>query len=159
MIIITRIFYELFVKPTSLCLQTKVRKMAGPDVAEQVDDMICVMDKVVGSQMDTIIILLVGWLLFGAVIFLVSHLIYSTISTEPASSVSTIPLLSVSPPSDLPEVTGADENHVNYVKVNVLHSTDPESTQAQHSSGHLSSDFKCDPWKTENSLQSRLLPM
>ena len=42
--------------------------MAGPDIAEQVDEMICVMDKVVGSQMDTIIILLVGWLLFGAVI-------------------------------------------------------------------------------------------
>ena len=95
----------------------KVRTMVGPDIAEQVDDMICVMDKVVGSQMDTIIILLVGWLLFGAVIFLVSHLIYSTINTEPASSLSTIPLLSVSPPSDLPEVTGADENHVNYVKV------------------------------------------
>ena len=100
--------------------------MVGPDIAEQVDDMICVMDKVVGSQMDTIIILLVGWLLFGAVIFLVSHLIYSTINTEPASSLSTIPLLSVSPPSDLPEVTGADENHVNYVKVekilNISHS-------------------------------------
>ena len=92
--------------------------MVGPDIAEQVDDMICVMDKVVGSQMDTIIILLVGWLLFGAVIFLVSHLIYSTINTDPPSS--TIPSLSVSPPSDLPEVTGADENHVNYMKVNIL---------------------------------------
>ena len=95
--------------------------MVGPDIAEQVDDMICVMDKVVGSQLDTIIILLVGWLLFGAVIFLVSHLIYSTINTEPSSSASTIPLLSVSPPSDLPEVRGSDENHVSYVKVNILY--------------------------------------
>ena len=65
--------------------------MAGPDIAEQVDEMICVMDKVVGSQMDTIIILLVGWLLFGAVIFLVSHLVYSTINTEPASGSLTAP--------------------------------------------------------------------
>ena len=95
--------------------------MAGPDIAEQVDEMICVMDKVVGSQLDTIIILLVGWLLFGAVIFLVSHLIYSTINTEPSTSPSIIPILSVSPPSDIPEVTGADQNHVNYVKVNNLY--------------------------------------
>ena len=106
---------------TYLCLSDKVHRMAGPDIAEQVDDMICVMDKVVGSQLDTIIILLVGWLLFGAVIFLVSHLIYSTINTEPSSSASTIPLLSVSPPSDLPEVRGSDENHVSYVKVNILY--------------------------------------
>ena len=70
---------------------TSTEGMAGPDIAEQVDEMICVMDKVVGSQMDTIIILLVGWLLFGAVIFLVSHLVYSTINTEPASGSLTAP--------------------------------------------------------------------
>ena len=88
--------------------------MGGDDIAEQVDDLICVMDKVVGSQVDTIVILLVGWLLFGGVIFLVSHLIYSTISTEPVS----VPVVSVSPPCDLPQINGQDQNHVNYVKVN-----------------------------------------
>ena len=94
--------------------------MGGPDIAEQVDDLICVMDKVVGSQADTIIILLVGWLLFGGVIFLVSHLIYSTITTEPVSAVlTTIPVVSVSPPSDLPHVAGQDQNHVHYIKVNI----------------------------------------
>ena len=51
------------------------------DLAEQVDDLICVVDKVVGSQMDTVLVLLVGWVMFGAVIFLVSHLIYSTLNT------------------------------------------------------------------------------
>ena len=91
--------------------------MGGADIAEQVDDLICVMDKVVGSQADTIVILLVGWLLFGGVIFLVSHLIYSTISTEPGLPLSPLPVVSVSPPSDLPLVTGQDQSHVNYVKV------------------------------------------
>ena len=95
--------------------------MGGADIAEQVDDLICVMDKVVGSQADTIVILLVGWLLFGGVIFLVSHLIYSTISTEAGPAViSSIPLVSVSPPCDLPHVAGQDQNHINYIKARTV---------------------------------------
>ena len=35
-----------------------------------------------GSQLDTALVLLAGWLLLGAVVFLVSHLILSTLSTE-----------------------------------------------------------------------------
>ena len=34
-----------------------------------------------------------------------------------SSLAGTLPVLSVSPPSDLPEVAGEEENHVNYVKV------------------------------------------
>ena len=90
------------------------------DAAEQVDDLICVMDKVVGSQMDTVLVLLAGWLLFGAVIFLVSHLIYSTLNTSSDttdSSSSAIPSLSVSPPSEIPPVTGSDPAAVQFTQV------------------------------------------
>jgi len=90
------------------------------DLAENVDDLICVVDKVVGSQMDTILVLLVGWVMFGAVIFLVSHLIYSTLNTEagsPSSSLSSsIPSLSVSPPCDIPPVLGQDQHSVKYIQ-------------------------------------------
>ena len=94
------------------------------DLAENVDDLICVVDKVVGSQMDTILVLLVGWVMFGAVIFLVSHLIYSTLNTEagsPSSSLSSsIPSLSVSPPCDIPPVLGQDQHSVKYIQGLVL---------------------------------------
>lgn len=108
------------------------------DGAEAVDDLICVMDKVVGSQMDTVLVLLAGWLLFGAVIFLVSHLIYSTLSTtnDTADHGSTIPTLSVSPPSDVPSVTGADPSAVNYTQVKCKAKKSPVM-----SNPHIAGDF------------------
>jgi len=96
-----------------------VDKDQGSDVAEQVDDLICVVDKVVGSQMDTVLVLLVGWLMFGAVIFLVSHLIYSTLNTgqDTVGSVSaSIPTLSVSPPSCQFPVEGNDPDCVRFIQ-------------------------------------------
>ena len=80
--------------------------MGGEDRAEQVDDLICVMDKVMGSQVDTLLVLLAGWLLFGLVVFLVSHLIYSTLHT--GDSTAPAPSLLVSPPSDPVPVSGPD---------------------------------------------------
>ena len=88
--------------------------MGGEDRAEQVDDLICVMDKVMGSQVDTLLVLLAGWLLFGLVVFLVSHLIYSTLHT--GGSPAPAPSLLVSPPSDPVPVSGPDPGAVTYIQ-------------------------------------------
>ena len=85
--------------------------MGGDDRAEQVDDLICVMDKVMGSQVDTLLVLLAGWLLFGLVVFLVSHLIYSTLNTGESPG----PSLVVSPPCDPVPVAG-DPGAVTYIQ-------------------------------------------
>ena len=84
------------------------------DRAEQVDDLICVMDKVMGSQVDTLLVLLAGWLLFGLVVFLVSHLIYSTLSTGDPTVLG--PSLVVSPPSEPVPVSGSDPHAVQYIQ-------------------------------------------
>jgi len=54
----------------------------GEDLADRLDDLICAWDKVVGTDLDTIVLLLLGWLGFGGVIFVVSHFIYSTIGKD-----------------------------------------------------------------------------
>jgi len=56
--------------------------MMGEDLADRLDDLICAWDKVVGTDLDTIVVLLLGWLGFGGVIFVVSHFIYSTIGKD-----------------------------------------------------------------------------
>ena len=89
--------------------------MGGEDRAEQVDDLICVMDKVMGSQVDTLLVLLAGWLLFGLVVFLVSHLIYSTLHTGD-SNINSAPSLLVSPPCDPVPVSGSDPGAVTYIQ-------------------------------------------
>ena len=48
-----------------------IQTMGGEDRAEQVDDLICVMDKVMGSQVDTLLVLLAG-----------SHLAVDTAAVE-----------------------------------------------------------------------------
>ena len=79
----------------------------GEDLAERVDDLICAWDKVVGTELDTVVMLLLGqkkktpfkqngllnlyfftsgWLGFGGLIFAVSHLVYT--SMGPADNVS-----------------------------------------------------------------------
>jgi len=56
--------------------------MMGEDLADRLDDLICAWDKVVGTDLDTIVLLLLGWLAFGGVIFVLSHFIYSTIGKD-----------------------------------------------------------------------------
>ena len=79
----------------------------------------------------------VGWLVFGGVIFLISHLIYSTLgaadvedasysppsnippfhSSSPSSPPSLVPALSLSPPShpSHPVAVGSDQDCVTFV--------------------------------------------
>ena len=90
--------------------------MGGEDRAEQVDDLICVMDKVMGSQVDTLLVLLAGWLLFGLVVFLVSHLIYSTLNTGDSTALAPGPSVLVSPPGEVIPVTGPDQGAVQYIQ-------------------------------------------
>ena len=99
-------------KLTSYDIQT----MGGEDRAEQVDDLICVMDKVMGSQVDTLLVLLAGWLLFGLVVFLVSHLIYSTLNTGDSTALAPGPSVVVSPARELIPVSGPDPGSVNYIQ-------------------------------------------
>ena len=82
------------------------------------------------------LVLLAGWLLFGLVVFLVSHLIYSTLRyctvlyctvlyctvlTYPTLSTgeqaAPLPTVSVSPPGDAVPVQGADQDSVQFVQV------------------------------------------
>jgi len=65
----------------------------GEDLAERVDDLICAWDKVVGTELETVVILLLGWLGFGGLIFGVSHFVYSSIGPGDTSfsSPATIP--------------------------------------------------------------------
>jgi hypothetical protein len=80
----------------------------GEDLAERLDDLICAWDNVVGTEMDTVLMLLLGeekkppfkqnshllnlnffisgWLGFGGLIFAVSHLVYTSIG--PVDNVS-----------------------------------------------------------------------
>ena len=90
--------------------------MGGEDRAEQVDDLICVMDKVMGSQVDTLLVLLAGWLLFGLVVFLVSHLIYSTLNTGDSTALAPGPSVLVTPPREPIPVTGPDPGAVQYIQ-------------------------------------------
>jgi len=113
------------------------------DLADRLDDLICAWDKVVGTELDTVVLLLLGWLGFGAVIFLISHLIYSTLGTveddsysspahiptyQPLQSQSNnvnpslsppdlVPTMSSSPPlhPSLPEPVGSDPDCVAFV--------------------------------------------
>jgi len=61
----------------------------GEDIADRLDDMICAWDKVVGTELDTLVILLLGWLGFGGLIFTVSHIVYTTIGTSENVSLPT----------------------------------------------------------------------
>ena len=99
-------------KLTSYDIQT----MGGEDRAEQVDDLICVMDKVMGSQVDTLLVLLAGWLLFGLVVFLVSHLIYSTLNTGDSTVLATGPSVVVSPAREPVPVSGPDPGATQYIQ-------------------------------------------
>ena len=124
------------------------------DVADGLDDLICAWDKVVGTDVETVVVLLlgkllnnkniipmpnsIGWLVFGGVIFLISHLIYSTLGTadvedayssppahippfqgssSPSSPPSLVPALSLSPPShpSHPVAVGSDQDCVTFV--------------------------------------------
>ena len=91
----------------------------GEDLAERVDDLICAWDQVVGTELDTVVMLLLGkktlfntnsfatfkiyffiqgWLGFGGLIFTVSHLLYTSIG--PADNVS------LSSPAAIPPFQG-----------------------------------------------------
>ena len=89
----------------------------GEDLADKVDDFICAWDKVVGTDIDTLVVLILGenhsnimlcchvvilmflgWLGFGGVIFTVSHLVYSTLGPGDSSSMS--------PPPSIPPYKG-----------------------------------------------------
>ena len=112
--------------------------MVVEDLADKVDNLICVWDKVVGSDIETVVILLLGmrtysindyrllmimsgWLVFGGVIFLISHLIYSTLGTEDEVSSppppDLVPTLAVSPPlhPDHPVAVGHPQHSVTFV--------------------------------------------
>ena len=112
--------------------------MVVEDLADKVDDLICAWDKVVGTDLETVVILLLGmreywnndykswmilsgWLVFGGVIFLISHLIYSTLGTEDEVSSppppDLVPTLAVSPPlhPDHPVAVGHHQHSVIFV--------------------------------------------
>ena len=74
----------------------------GEDLADKVDDFICAWDKVVGTDLDTLVVLILGWLGFGGVIFTVSHLVYSTLGPGDASSQSQ--------PTNIPPFKGASDH-------------------------------------------------
>ena len=81
----------------------------GEDLADKVDDFICAWDKVVGTDIDTLVVLIlgeeadtgvmshnkftIGWLGFGGVIFTVSHLVYSTLGPGDSSSLAPPPAI------------------------------------------------------------------
>jgi len=71
------------------------------DIADKLDDLICAWDKVVGSDFETLVLLLLGWLAFGGVIFLLSHLIYSSLGSGEET-------VQVSAPPTIPPFKGAD---------------------------------------------------
>lgn len=51
------------------------------DVADSLDDLICAWDKMMGADLETLVLLLLGWLGFGGLIFLVAHIIYASLGT------------------------------------------------------------------------------
>lgn len=74
----------------------------GEDLADKVDDFICAWDKVVGTDLDTLVVLILGWLGFGGIIFTVSHLVYSTLGPGDVTSQP--------PPSDIPPFKGVNDH-------------------------------------------------
>ena len=89
----------------------------GEDLADKVDEFICAWDKVVGTDLDTLVVLILGecararhatsdqhtcpgWLGFGGVIFTVSHLVYSTLGPGTADLAA--------PPPAIPPYRGPD---------------------------------------------------
>jgi len=77
----------------------------GEDLAERVDDLICAWDKVVGTDIETVVLLLLGWLGFGGFIFTVSHMVYSTMGPNDTAQIQS--------PASIPPYQGGETTTKN----------------------------------------------
>jgi len=88
--------------------QSVINLKMTEDIADKLDDLICTWDKVMGTDFETLVLLLLGWLAFGGVVFLLSHLIYSSMGagdeTKPPLPTPIIPPFKDSAQKSLPKL-------------------------------------------------------